>query len=164
MFWGQAKWITKFRFWLYKKTSDWFHRLEQSVKEQRRQELQAIQYRLAEEMLAEFRAKKPIRDIEAQNNARKLRYAAQDKCSHRKGNFVGSLHGPHTPYVDYSVWAHRLPSGHWIGRCSRCGKPWDDSKADWPEFVKMLGQTSNRPSTSEYVFTEDERRNILTVR
>lgn len=98
------------------------------------------------------------RNAEALVNSKKDK---QRTCKHLKGG-----KGPRTAAVDYAVYSHTYIDAETVIRCQLCRATWklgDTSEylvrhgrkvknhtgLGWADAVKMLNQTTNRPSTSE---------------
>ncbi len=91
----------------------------------------------------------------------------QQKCSHRKGEAwlaatpatPGNERMPRAIFplppfrFDFNVVQHSFVDGHSEIWCLTCKRKWRDRDADWDEAVKMVLNSTNRPSATERIVT-----------
>jgi hypothetical protein len=102
----------------------------------------------------------------------------QHNCSHRKGaawnvsavNYPGVINHPAEPgiyirsvgsintkavfplprfYFDFNVSMHTFPDSHQEIKCLTCKRVWKSGDADFQEALKMVQNSTNKPSASE---------------
>lgn len=92
----------------------------------------------------------------------------QHNCSHRKGGpwitKVPEIAGtyrklqvvfPLPPFMfDFNVSLHTFIDGHQEIKCMTCKRVWRTGDADFAQAMKMVENSSNKPSASEHPFSE----------
>jgi hypothetical protein len=63
-------------------------------------------------------------------------------CRHTKG-------GRYTTHNDYNVLCHTFSNGKQRIRCGNCSQVWWQGDPGWQDAIKMVEQSTNKPSSSE---------------
>ena len=108
-----------------------------------RAEITSLRARLevAENILLEIEAKKPILNVEERVRI------IQARCKHRKGGKIAGI------TKDFAIRDFTFIDGRREVVCLICGKKWLPGYRDWYKALEMLESTTNSASSSERIFT-----------
>jgi hypothetical protein len=140
----------RFQLWLYKLLKPWFEKIEFACKRELRKARQLENLGLGLKKLLDYRAKKTPELIKALR-----RQPPIGGCSHRKGwrpylNAASETNaGGKFLMKDYNVSMHTFPNAKTRIRCNRCGETKWRGEPGYEEFLKLVQQSTNKPSSSE---------------
>lgn len=130
------KLIDKFIFWLY-------DRIEQ----------EKLRRKVLLDQVVEAAKLERVRKLEESKRKDSAAYVAdierrQAACTHLKGSrfFAAAKY-----FQDHAVNHHTFTDGHDRIKCTLCGKEWSKEKGNYEEGLKLVAQSTNTPSSSEFM-------------